>query len=171
MKRVRYSVAASLDGYIAGPNGEYDWIVIDPDIDFNAITARFDTIIMGRKTYEVTYAQGGGAMFDMETYVFSRTLHQTDCPGVTVVSDPPEKMLASMKEKPGKDIWLFGGGSLFHSVLEIGMVDSVEVAIIPMLLGGGVPLLPDRKTRAELKLTKHEVYEKTGTMLLEYAVI
>ena len=76
-----------------------------------------------------------------------------------------------MKEKPGKDIWLFGGGSLFHSLLEIGMVDSVEVAIVPMLLGGGVPLLPDRKTRAELKLTKHELYEKTGTMSLEYAVI
>ena len=114
---------------------------------------------------------GGGAMFGMETYVFSRTLHQTDCPGVTVVSDHPGKMLASMKEKPGKDIWLFGGGSLFHSLLEIGMVDSVEVAIVPMLLGGGVPLLPDRKTRAELKLTKHELYEKTGTMSLEYAVI
>ncbi len=96
MKRVRYSVAASLDGYIAGPNGEYDWIVIDPDIDFNAITAQFDTIIMGRKTYEVTYEQGGGAMFGMETYVFSRTLHQTDCPGVTVVSDHPGKMLSSM---------------------------------------------------------------------------
>ena len=171
MKRVRYSVATSLDGYIAGPNGEYDWIVMDPDIDFNTIYAQFDTILMGRKSYEVTHEQGGGAMFGMETYVFSRTLRQTDCPGVTVVSDHPEVTLAALKEKPGKDIWLFGGGSLFRSLLELGIVDSVEVAIIPVLLGGGVPLLPDRETLAELKLTKHKVYAKTGTMVLEYAVI
>lgn len=170
MKRIRYSVAASLDGYIAGPNGEYDWILMDPDIDFDTIYAQFDTILMGRKTYEVTHAQGGGAMFGMDTYVFSQTLCQTDCPGVTVVSEHAEDTLATIKAKSGKDIWLFGGGSLFHSLLELGIVDSVEVAIIPILLGGGVPLLPGSEKRAELKLTGHEVYQKTGTIMLEYAV-
>lgn len=171
MQRIRYAVAASLDGFIAGPNGEYDWILMDPDIDFEKIYGEYDTVLMGRKTYEVTHAQGGGAMFDMDTYVFSRTLRQADCPGVTIVSEHIEETLAMIREKAGKDIWLFGGGSLLRSLLELGVVDSVEVAIIPILLGGGVPLVLDSAKRAELKFEKQEVYPKTGTILLEYAVI
>jgi len=93
MQRIRYAVAASLDGFIAGPNGEYDWILMDPDIDFEKIYGEYDTVLMGRKTYEVTHAQGGGAMFDMDTYVFSRTLRQADCPGVTIVSEHIEETL------------------------------------------------------------------------------
>jgi dihydrofolate reductase len=170
MRRVRFSVAMSLDGYIAGPNGESDWIVIDPDIDFGALMAAFDTLLLGRKTYEATRQQGGGgAMPGVRTYVFSRTLRQADCPGVTV-SDKPTETLTELKAAPGKDIWLFGGGSLFRSFLELGLVDAVEVAIIPVLLGGGVPLLPPPATIAKLKLTKHKVYEKTGTIALEYSV-
>ena len=171
MKRVRYSVAMSLDGYIAGPNGEYDWIVMDPHIDFGAIFSQFDTLLMGRKTYEVTKAQGDSGMTKgIETYVFSRTLLQADCPGVTVVSDNLEGTVATLKEKPGKDIWLFGGGSLFRSLLGLGLVDSVEVAVVPVLLGGGVPLLLDPASRTQLKLSKHKVYPKTGTLALEYVV-
>ena len=171
MKRVRYSVAMSLDGFIAGPNGEYDWIVIDPDIDFRAIYAEFDTLLMGRKTYEVLVAQGrSDAMKSMDAYVFSRTLSQAECPGVTVVSDHPDKIVAALKEKPGKDIWLFGGGSMFHSLLELRLVDSVEVAIIPTLLGGGAPLLPHPSSRTQLKLSEHKVYPKTGIMTLKYEV-
>ena len=172
MKRICYSVAMSLDGYIADSDGGYDWIVTDPDIDFHAIYARFDTLLMGRKTYEVMKPQGdSGTMQRMETYVFSRTVRQADCPSVTVVSDHLKETCATLKEKPGKDIWLFGGGSLFRSLLDLGQVNSVEVAIIPMLLGNGVPLLPHPATRARLELTKQKVYPKTGTMVLEYAII
>jgi dihydrofolate reductase len=78
--------------------------------------------------------------------------------------------LAAIKAKAGKDIWLFGGPSLFHSLLDLGLVDTVEVAVIPVLLGGGLPLLPPPAKRAKLKLTKHRLYEKTGTVALEYAV-
>ena len=171
MRRVRYSVAMSLDGYIAGPNGESDWIVIDPDIDFNALFTAFDTVLLGRKTYEVTRQPGseGPAMPGIQTYVFSRTLRPEDCPGV-IVSDDPEGIIKDLKSKEGKDIWLFGGGSLFRSLLELGLVDSVEVAIIPVLLGGGVSLLPPPSKLSELKLVNHQVYEKTGTVTLEYAV-
>lgn len=170
MRRVRYSVAMSLDGYIAGPNGESDWIVIDPEIDFNALFAGFDTILLGRKTYETTrQSEGGGGMPGVQTYVFSRTLEPADCPGV-VVSDDPKATVNPLKASDGKDIWLFGGGSLFRSLLELGLVDAVEVAIIPVLLGSGVPLLPSTATLAKLKLVKHRVYEKTGTVSLEYAV-
>jgi dihydrofolate reductase len=125
---------------------------------------------MGRKTYEAARQQGGGPeMPGMRSYVLSRTLRQHDCPDVTV-SDDARNTVAKLKAAPGKDIWLFGGGLLFRSLLGMGLVDTVEVAIIPVLLGGGVPLLPDPADGAKLKLTKHRVYEKTGTVALEYAL-
>jgi dihydrofolate reductase len=170
MRRVRYSVAMSLDGYIAGPQGESDWIVMDPGLDFNALFEAFDTVLLGRITYETTRQAGGGeAMPGMQSYVFSRTLRPEDCPGV-ILSDDPKGIISNLKSKEGKDIWLFGGGSLFRSFLELGLVDSVEVAIMPVLLGGGVSLLPPPANLAKLKLTNHQVYEKTGTVILEYAV-
>lgn len=170
MRPVRYSVAMSLDGYIADPTGGYDWIVMDPDIDFGALFKNFDTLLMGRKTYEMARAQGGGpAMRGMKSYVFSRTLLQEECPRVTVSADPKETVTA-LKRLQGKDIWLFGGGGLFQSLLALELVDAVQVAIIPVLLGGGVPVLPSPATRAKLRLTSHRIYEKTGTVLLDYAV-
>lgn len=170
MRPVRYSVAMSLDGYIADPTGGYDWIVMDPDIDFGALFKNFDTLLMGRKTYEMARAQGGGpAMRGMKSYVFSRTLLQEECPRVTVSADPKATVTA-LKQRPGKDIWLFGGGGLFQSLLALQLVDAVQVAIIPVLLGGGVPVLPSPATRAKLRLTSHRIYEKTGTVMLDYAV-
>lgn len=169
MRHVVYSVAMSLDGHIAGPRGESDWIIIDPEIDFNAMFARFDTILMGRKTYETTRTSQGGSMPGVESYVFSRTLRQADCRGVTV-SDDPSQTVSTLKEQSGKDIWLFGGGVLFGSLLELGLVDRVSVAIIPALLGGGVPLLPDVQRQTQLRLLEHQLYAKTGTLTLEYAV-
>jgi len=170
MRRVRYSVAMSLDGYIAGPKGEYDWIVMDPEIDFAALTASFDAMVMGRKSYEAVRRMGGGpATRSMPVYVLSRTLRQQDCPGVTVSSDAAGTV-AALKRAKGKDIWLWGGGSLFRSLLELDLVDSVEVAIIPVLLGGGIPLLPSPAERAKLKLAKHQMLKKTGTLAVEYRV-
>ena len=170
MRPVRYSAAMSLDGYIADPTGGYDWIVMDPDIDFGALFKNFDTLLMGRKTYEMAREQGGGpAMRGMKSYVFSRTLRQEECPRVTVSADPKETVTA-LKQRQGKDIWLFGGGGLFQSLLALELVDAVQVAIVPVLLGGGVPVLPSPATRAKLRLTSHRIYEKTGTVLLDYAV-
>jgi dihydrofolate reductase len=170
MRQVRYSVAMSLDGYIAGPNGEYDWIIMDPDIDFKKLMGSFDTLLMGRKTYESTYKQGGGdRMPGLQAYVISRSLRQEDCPGVTVSSSLKET-LTGLKAGSGKNIWLFGGGELFGSALQLGLVDAVEIAIMPVLLGGGVPLLPSPASTVGLTLKSHRIYEKTGTVLLQYSV-
>ena len=88
MRRIRYQVAASLDGYIAGPNGEADWIIMDPDIDFAALFAQFDTFLMGRGTFDMMVRQQGSAATPgMKTLVFSRTLQQRDHADVTIVAD------------------------------------------------------------------------------------
>ena len=174
MRRLRYQVAASLDGFIAGPNGEFDWIPMDPDIDFAALNAQFDTHVMGRKTFLATrQIDGGGAPPGVEVFVYSRTLNPADYPDVTVVGGDAAEHVRSLKARAGKDIWLYGGGELFRTLLEAGLVDTVEPAIVPVLLGGGVPMLPElppAAARTTLVLTSHRLYSKSGIVLLEYAV-
>ncbi|HTP49158.1 MAG TPA: dihydrofolate reductase family protein [Anaeromyxobacteraceae bacterium] len=174
MRRVRYQVAASLDGYIAEPDGgEPDWIPRDPEVDFATLFDQFDTFLMGRRTFESVSEAGGGvsdAFAGKKVVVVSRTLKEADHPGVQVVSDHLEEAVAALRKERGKDIWLFGGGLLFRSLLDLGLVDTVEVAVIPVLLGGGIPLLPARASRARLRLTGHRLYANTGTVLLEYDV-
>ena len=162
----------SLDGYIAGPSGEYDWIVMDPDIDFSGMLAEFDTFLIGRKTFEAMQRMGNDAKPTpgIQNIVFSRTLRPIDYPHV-VVSDDAERFVTELRAKPGKDIALFGGGELFRSLLGVGLVDRVEVSLIPVLLGGGIPLLPPPAARATLKLRKQRLYEKTGTIGLEYDIV
>ena len=161
----------SLDGYIAGPKGEYDWIVHDPDIDFGAMFARFDTFLMGRRTFELTLRAGAPKHPGMTTVVFSRTLRQKDYLDVTIVADDWKGTITALKERPGKDIWLFGGGSLFRTLLDAGFVDGVDVSIMPVLVGGGVPFLEPPAKLARLKLLRHRLYEKSGIISAEYAVV
>jgi dihydrofolate reductase len=167
MRKIRYQVACSLDGYIAGPNDEYDWIVMDPDIDFQALFDEFDTLLMGRRTFEVAGAEAP----TMKTFVFTRALHQEEHPHVTIVSNQVRETLDDLRAQPGKDIWLYGGGELFRSLLELGCVDTVEPAIIPVLLGGGRPFLPSPAAHHRLSLTAQRVYEKSGIVLLKYDVV
>jgi dihydrofolate reductase len=168
MRRVCLSVAMSLDGYIADPKGGYDWIVMDPDIDFNAMFKRYDAVLMGRKSYDAA-KQSGYGMPKPKTYVFSKTLQQADAPDVTVSNDP-QKTVTELKKKKGKDIWLWGGGELFRSLLALRLVDAIEVAVVPVLLGAGLPMLPSPAASAKLKLTQRKIFEKTGTVLLSYDV-
>jgi dihydrofolate reductase len=169
MRLVRYSVAASLDGYIAGPNGEADWIVMDPTIDFAAIFNQFDTFLIGRRTFEPMARAQRATTPGIKTFVFSRTLRQEDHPTVTVVADKVPETVSSLKQADGKDIWLFGGGSLFRSLLAEGLVDTVEVAVMPVLLGGGIPLMQPPAMQTKLRLTSHKIYP-SGIVRVEYAV-
>ncbi len=169
MRRLRYSVAASLDGFIAGPNGEFDWIPMDPEIDFGAMFTRYDTLLLGRKTYEASsaYPSDGMAMWKgMRVIVCSNTL--STATGAEVWSDNVATRITQLKQTPGKDIWLFGGGDLFRTLLEARVVDDVEVAVIPMLLGGGIPLRALPASQTQLALREHRVYKNSGTVMLTY---
>ena len=171
MPQLRYSVAASLDGFIAGPNGEFDWIVIDPDIDFAAMYAGVSGLLMGRRSFDVFTATGGAEGGPLPTFVYSRTLPEGTRDGVTFVSDAVPHV-RQLKAGPGeKPLWLWGGADFFRSMAAAGLVDGVDVAVIPIILGGGIPLVPTPGPRLALKLKAHKVYPKTGTLSLEYDVV
>lgn len=167
MRRVRYGVGMSLDAFIADPAGGTGWMSPDPGYDPRPFFDSIDTVLMGRKTFEVA---GRSAYPGLRTYVFSRTLRPDDVPGVTVVSaEDAAPTVAALRAEVGKDIWLSGGGELFRSLLAADLVDTVEVGLYPMLLGQGVPLLPPVQTPIPLELTKHEVYG-SGLVVLIYNV-
>src|SRR5262249_17386193 len=145
-------------------------IIMDPEIDFGALFEQFDTFLIGRRTFQGMARAGQGKSSEVKTFVFSRTLRQSDYSNVTVVGKNAKETVARLRKQKGKDIWLFGGGSLFRSLSDAGVVDTVEVAIVPVLLGGGIPLLPPPARSAKLKLTGQKVYKKTGIVSLEYRV-
>ena len=139
----------SLDGFIAGPNGEHDWIVMDPDIDFAEMMGRFDTFLVGRKTFEAMRRMGsdmtaspGSEEHRVLAHAEASRLSAVDASATTRSAWSPNS-----ETKPGKDIALFGGGELFRSLLAAGLVDEVGVSVIPVLLGGGIPLLPSPAAR------------------------
>ena len=107
----------------------------------------------------------------MKSIVVSRTLRASDHPKITVIGGDLDQEVRQLRAAEGKDIWLFGGGALFGSLLALGLVDTVEVAVIPVLLGGGRPLLPPGADRTRLKLTASKVYQTTGIVSLEYDVV
>ena len=171
MRRIRYRVAMSLDGFIAGPNGEIDWIAPDPDIDFATVYAGFDIALLGRRTYELTQQPGAPPWPPgWKVYVVSRTLRATDAPTVHVVSEDVQSTVSSLRAATGRDIWLFGGGALAASLLDMDLVDVVEVAIMPVILGAGVSFIDRVAQRAHLRLTR-VAPSPTGIVNLQYDVL
>ena len=172
MRTVTYGAACSLDGFIAGPQGEIDWLHMSSDV--SSIMAKYwksvDTILMGRKTYDVAQAMGGGPAMPgvTGTYVFSRTLERA--PGAELVRDDAGAFVRSLKEKPGKDICLLGGGELARSLFADDVIDEVGLNIQPIILGGGHPLLPDIGKRIQLELVESRTIGG-GCVLASYRVV
>jgi dihydrofolate reductase len=159
----------SLDGYIAGPNGEHDWIEVDPSGSaayFKALYAQFDTVLMGRKSYE----QASGAISPFTTYVVSRTLPAGRRGKVTVLGADALERIAALREQPGKDIWLWGGGEAFGSLAAAGLVDTVELGIIPVLLGAGRKVMAGCDRRVKL-VERPSKLELPGHRLVTYEVV
>jgi len=142
--------------------------VHDPAIDFVAMFARCDTLLMGRRTFEVARVRAAQwPVLGHRWIVASRTLKPEDHHGVTILTSGVEKAVAALKAQPGKDIWLFGGGVLFRALLDAGLVDAVEVELMPVMLGSGTPLLPEGR-RQSLHLEESNALP-SGIVMLSYS--
>jgi len=174
MREVTYGGAISLDGFLAGPGESIDWLRYSDETSkiIRESFAGVDAMLMGRKTFEFGQRMGGGPpMKGVTTYVFSRTLTPATEQGVTIVRDDPVALARSLRNEAGPgEIWLFGGGELFATLLAAGQVDQVEITVVPVLLGGGVPLVAHLPARSALSLIHTQVYP-SGMVALHYKVL
>jgi dihydrofolate reductase len=160
MRTVTYGAACSLDGFIAGSNGEIDWLHFSRDANeiMRSYWKSIDTILMGRKTWDFAVSQGGGGggggSSGMKTYVFSRTLGSIDAKGAELVRDDAGAFVRDLKQRAGKGICLMGGGDFARSLFEAGVIDEVGLNVHPVLLGSGVPMFLDPCHRVALELVE-----------------
>lgn len=177
MRKVVYSLTNSLDNFIARADGGYDWILMGDEVmnEFTKFFKTFDTVLIGRKTYEITYAQGQDSsqgetgFMGMKTYVFSRTLKESRNAEVEIISENAGEFVRDLKGESGKDIWLMGGGILAASLLNEGLIDEIGLTIQPILLGSGIPLFPDINRQVDLELVECRRYEN-GLVSVTYRV-
>lgn len=162
-RRIILDLAVTLDGFIEGPKGEVDWCIMDPDMGFFDFLNNIDTILYGRKSYELwgQYVPGNEVsdtekeiwklVHSKKKYVFSKTPTK-EYAGVNLISHNIVEEVKKLKNDPGKDIWLYGGASLITTFLNLGLVDEYRISIHPIILGEGKPLFIDIKQRLGLKL-------------------
>jgi len=174
MRKLILQLAVSLDGFIEGPNGEYDWCFTDQDYGMTAFYKRIDSVFYGRKSYELILSMAESMDSGMpeypklKEYVFSTTLKETK-PDVIIIGKDIEKEVRHIKNEPGKDIWLFGGASLTASLMNLGLVDEISLAVHPIILGGGKPLFTTTNNRIALTLVDTKSFS-SGLVLLSYSI-
>jgi len=175
MRKLILGLAISLDGYIEGPNGEYDWCFTDQDYGLNEFFERIDAMFIGRKSYEIAeqYAQQNNGetipgMPNLTEYIFSATL-KTVKKGAVLISEDAIDQAHKIKALPGKDIWLYGGASLTQSFIKEGLVDELWLSVHPILLGSGKLLFQEQDDRTQLTLLESKTYP-TGLVSLRYAI-
>ncbi|MCI0553960.1 MAG: dihydrofolate reductase family protein [Anaerolineae bacterium] len=179
MRKVVYSLTNSLDNFIARTDGGADWILMDDELmnEFPKFFEMYDTVLMGRKTYDVSYAQSQNeeasqdesGFMGMKTCVFSRTMKESPGAEVEVVSEDAGEFVRNLKHQSGKDIWLMGGGNLAASLLKENLIDEIGLAIQPVLLGSGIPLFPEIGRQFDLQLIESKTY-KNGTVSVTYRI-
>lgn len=171
MRKVRFSVAVSLDGYIAGPDDDMSWLIWSDDAAAlaGAHWREFDAVLLGRKTYAFAAKSGQteGDPGGIRSYIFSRSLTQSPSPHAQLVRDDAAGFVRALKDQPGQDILLMGGGELFASLLAGGVVDEIGLNLHPVLLGEGAPLFPNDAGRPALELVESRPLAK-GCVWLSY---
>ena len=171
MRKIVLQLAVSLDGYIEGPNGEFDWCFTDQDYGMSEFFKRVDTTFMGRKTYELALAmqdQAPPGFPKMKEYVFSNSM-QTAKEDVILVRGDTKKEVEKIKKQKGRDIWLFGGAELISSLMNLHLIDEIILAVHPVVLGDGKQLFRDINERTWLTLTSHKIYPN-GLVFLAYSI-
>jgi len=173
-RKVIVHIGASADGYIARPDGDLDWLTSRPApkgfYGMNAFMKTIDTMLLGRKTYEVSLRMGAKFDSTSRTIVFSRHAPPADAPsGVEFVSGAIGPYVSQLRELPGKDIWLMGGGDLIASCLDEHVIDEFVISVVPVFIGDGIPLIARRDRHAPLELQSVERFDD-GLVQLRYRV-
>jgi dihydrofolate reductase len=175
MRKVILGLAITLDGYIEGPNGEYDWCFTDQDYGLNEFFAQIDSLFIGRKSYELAqeYAKNNNGeivpgMPSVTEYVFSNTLKNVKEGAILVKGDVITEV-KNIKQQPGKNIWLYGGAILTDVLMKAGLVDELWLSVHPILLGKGKLLFREHDHRRELTLLESKTYD-TGLVSLKYSI-
>ena len=169
MRKVVASLGISLDGYIARASGAVDFLFMPKDFSMAPFLETIDTLIMGRKTLDVSRQLGGDAAGwpGMATYVFSRSQPPGEREGVVFVNEPPAALVKRLRARRGKNLWLMGGGELLRDFLKEDLVDELHLGIVPVLLGEGIPLFPAGFPQREFKLVENRSFSK-GLVYLRY---
>jgi len=168
MRNVVLGLGISLDGYIARPNGAVDFLFMPKDYSMAAFFKTIDTAIMGRKTLDAALQMGGGSFTgSMVTYVFSHSKPAGERDGIIFVNQSPARFIRELRKRPGKDIWLMGGGELARDFLKADLVDELYLGIVPVLLGEGIPLFPSGFPQRAFTLLENKTYSK-GLIALKY---
>ncbi len=163
MRKIILNIAASLDGYIAGPRGEVDWIFRD----FSEIKKNIDLILMGRKTFDAL--EGPWPYGKVLGHVFSRKLQEKSHENVVWVSEDLKRHILDLKKSEGLDIWLLGGGEIIREALKHHLIDEMTISIHPVLLGKGIPLFPPGFENSTVHLKKAESFP-SGLVRLYYTL-
>jgi dihydrofolate reductase len=168
MRSVVLALGVSLDGYIARPDGTFDFLFMPRDFSMAAFFASVDTAVMGRKTYDVIKAMGGGQDGSkIKNYVFSRSLPAGEREGFTFVDQSPESLIHSLRQVSGKDIWLMGGGQLARDFLLADLVDEIHLGIVPVLLGAGLPAFVAGFPQRNFELIENKTFSQ-GLVSIKY---
>lgn len=167
MRKVVASFASSVDGYMEGPNGEHDWILLDKDMDFSGQMKRFDTYLYGRVSYEKVIAMNFPSNPDVKKSVFSRSITHVQ-QGYTLINKNVETQINSLKEQPGKDIALYCSANL-SNLIDLQAAEELVVTVIPVLLGKGKPMIDVLDHRVSLSLIGVKTFEN-GTLQQSYLV-
>lgn len=157
MRKVTFGGASSLDNFIARRDDSVDWLLWTKEAGeiMKEYWKTIDTIVMGRRTYEVAARSGSkGGYSGMKTYVFSRTIKKASSKKLTFVSEDAASFVRRLKEEDGKDICVMGGGVLAKSLFEAGLIDEIGLNIHPVLLGSGIPLFYEMPRQIDLELVK-----------------
>ena len=170
MRKLKLYIATSLDGYIAGPNGELDWLEAGGGLDYgyDDFYASIDTTLMGNATYQVTLTVGTFPYPEKTNYVFTRSAPPPDTAHVRFISGDIAAFVRALKEAPGRDIWLVGGGQINTTMLNAGLIDELILTVFPVVLGRGIPLFVPGATRSDFRTMGCETYE---TGLIQWRLV
>ena len=167
MRKVVLGVGISLDGYIARPNHAVDFLFMPKDYSMAPFFATVDTAVMGSKTLDAALKMGGSfSGSKMATYVLSHSRHSKQ-DDFEYTDQSPKSLIRRLRKKPGKNIWLMGGGELARSFLKDDLIDQIYLGIVPVLLGEGIPLFPSGFPQRNFTLIENKTYSK-GLISLKY---